>query len=305
MAATLMLAASSFGQDEKEGRGQAVVTIVPKHAGDSVGSVSAQDLKLKVNGKDTAVTSLTPLRGSQDALELVVLLDDSSRASLGNQGNEIASFIQSLPPTARVALVYMRFGRAVMAGPLTADHSQVVRQLHIPAGSPGSNGSPYFCISDLAKHWPGGDGAARREVLMVTDGVDEYDRRYDPDDPYVQASVNDAVRAGLVVYTIYFRGQGRADNTRYANDAGQNLMLQLTDATGGRSFWEGFGNPVSFQPYLDDLSRRLHNQYELSFVTRFSGKPAIEQMKLKLSTPGTQVDAPQEVLVGYAGIAEK
>ena len=31
-------------------------------------------------------------------------------------------------------------------------------------------------------------------------------------------------------------------------------------ATGGKSFWQGMGNPVSFQPYFEELTRRLRNQ---------------------------------------------
>ncbi len=101
---------------------------------------------------------------------------------------------------------------------------------------------------------------------MVTDGVDYYNLRYDPDDPYVQAAIADAVRARIVIYSIYWRNQGRFDRTMYANDSGQNLMLEVTQATGGHSYWEGFGNPVSFQPFLEDLTRRLQNQYEISFA---------------------------------------
>jgi hypothetical protein len=293
-----------FGQGEKDGQGQAVVTILPKHEGDTVAAVSAQNVKLKVNGKETSVSSLVPLRGAQDNLELVVLMDSSSRNSLGNQLGEIEKFILSLPPNARVAVAYMQFGRAVLTGPLSTDHAQVAHALHLPGGSAGSNGGAYFCLSDLAKRWPQSDRAARREVLMVTDGVDDYNRRYDPEDPYLQAAINDSVRAGLVVYTIYWRGQGRADATAYANNTGQNLMVAVTEATGGKSFWEGMGNPVSFEPYLEELTRRLRNQYELSFVTHFSGKPSVEGLKVKLNVPGAQVDSPQQVFVVPAGVAQ-
>ena len=48
---------------------------------------------------------------------------------------------------------------------------------------------------------------------MVTDGVDDYESRYNPDDPYVEAAINDATRARLVVYSIYWMDQGRADQT--------------------------------------------------------------------------------------------
>jgi hypothetical protein len=303
-AGMLLMAAPMFGQGEKDGQGQAVVTILPKHAGDAAANVSAQDVKLKVNGKDTSVTNLVPLRGAKDGLELVVLLDGSARSSMGSQLGEIEHFVQSLPPNVKVTIGYMENGRAALTGPLTADHAQVLRGLHIPAGTPGSNGSPYFCLSDLAKQWPSTETGTRREVLMVTDGVDEYNRRYDPEDPYVLADMSDSTRAGLVVYSIYWRGQGRADNTAYANDTGQNLLVQVTQTTGGKSFWEGMGNPVSFQPYLEELTRRFQNQYELSFVTRFTGKPEVEGMKLKLSAPGSEVDAPQQVFVVRAGVAQ-
>jgi hypothetical protein len=141
-------------------------------------------------------------------------------------------------------------------------------------------------------------------VLMVTNGVDNYNPRYDPDDPYVQAAMQDSIRAGLVVYSIYWANQGRFGATSYANNTGQNLLVQLTEATGGKSFWEGTGNPVSFQPYLEEFGRRLRNQYELSFVTQFNGKPAVEGMKLKLSVPGAEVNSPQQVLVAKPGVAQ-
>ena len=304
VASMSLIAGTAFAQGEKEGQGQAVVTILPKHEGDAAANLSAQNAKLKVGGKDTSVTNLVPLTGSRDGLELVVLIDSSARNSLGNQLNDIAQFIQSLPPTARVAVAYMQFGRAVFESPFSTDHAQVVRGLHLPGGSPGSSGSPYFCLSELAKHWPQGEGAMRREVLMVTNGVDNYNPRYDPDDPYVQAAMQDSIRAGLVVYSIYWANQGRFGATGYANNTGQNLLVQLTEATGGKSFWEGTGNPVSFQPYLEEFGRRLRNQYELSFVTQFNGKPAVEGMKLKLSVPGAEVNSPQQVFVAKPGVAQ-
>jgi hypothetical protein len=198
----------------------------------------------------------------------------------------------------------MQNGVAALTGPFTTDHAAVLNGLHIPAGSSGTNGSPYFCLSDLAKRWPSQDLESRREVLAITDGVDEYNRRYDPDDPYLQTAIMDSVRAHIVVYSIYWRNQGRADNTEYENNAGQNLMQQVTQATGGKSFWEGTGNPVSFQPYLEELTRRFQNQYELSFVTALKGKPEVDTLKLKFKAPGAEVDAPQQVFVARPGVAQ-
>jgi hypothetical protein len=74
-------------------------------------------------------------------------------------------------------------------------------------------------------------------------------------------------------------------------------LAQVTQATGGKSFWEGTGNPVSFEPYFDELTRRFRNQYELGFTSSLGSKPEVETLKLKLSAPGTEVDTPQQVLV--------
>jgi len=140
---------------------------------------------------------------------------------------------------------------------------------------------------------------------MVTDGVDNYERRLDLDDPYVQAAISDSVRAGMVVYSIYWKNEGRADNTANADTAGQSLLSQVTQATGGRNFWTGTGNPVSFQPFFEELTRRLHNQYELGFSAPLNGKPQVETFKLKLSVPGAEVDAPQQVWVAPASGVQK
>jgi hypothetical protein len=307
-AAALVLLGSTLGfsQDESHtGQGQAVVTVLPKHEGAMPPSVTGQDLSVKVNGKQARVTAWKPLDSPANSLEVVVLIDSAARTNLGSQFDDITHFIRSLPPNTKAAIAYMQNGRALFAGPLTADPAKAVRELRLPMGSAGASASPYFCLSDLAKNWPSKDRGARREVLMLTDGVDYYEMGYDPEDPYVQAAINDSVRAGVVVYSIYWQNRGRFSSTRYETYAGQNYLNLVAQATGGKSFWMGMGNPVSFQPYLDELTRRFRNQYELGFAVGLTGKPQIQTLKLKLSAPGTEVNAPEQVLVFPAGSEQK
>lgn len=300
-------AAQEAGQGPKidQGQGRAVVTILPKGESQVPSSVTEQDLSVKVDGKNAKVTAFETYRSPNDQVELVLLIDGAARTSLGREMSDMQRFVNSLPANVAAGIAYMENGQAVFSSQLSTDHAQTLRGLHLPAGVPGIDASPYFCLSDLAKNWPGRNPQARREVVMVTDGVDSYDRRYDPEDPYVQAAINDAVRARLVVYSIYWMNQGRFDRTFYANYDGQNLLSQLTQATGGKSFWEGLGNPVSFQPYFEELNRRLRNQYELGFVTTTKGKPEVESLKLNLHAPGTEIDAPQRVFVAPGGTAER
>ena len=282
---------------QNQGQGRAVVTILPSQKNANIGQIATQNLKLKVNGKESAVTGFTPLQESNSPVELVLLIDSGARTSLGTQFNDIQKFVGEMPPNSRMAIAYMVNGRAEFASQLSSNAADVLKGLHLSTGIPGSNASPYFCLSDLAKSWPSHDRTARREVLMITDGVDNYERRFDPDDPYVQAAINDSVRAGLVVYSIYWKDMGRFNAGWYETNAGQNLLLEVTQATGGNSYWEGMGNPVSLEPYFQDLRRRLNHQYELSFTAPTNGKPEVASMKVDLHVPSAKVDAPQKVLV--------
>ena len=277
--------------------GRAVVTILPAHSSEDMAKISMQDLKVKVNGKDSNVTNFAHLTGPASPLEIVVLIDGAARTSLGEQFNDISGFVKEMPSDSKIAIAYMENGRAALAGPFSSNAAQVLNGLHMSAGAPGSNASPYFCLSDLAKNWPSKDLTARREVLMITDGVDNYERRFDPDDPYVNAAINDSVRAGLVVYSIYWRDMGRMNSTEYASYDGQNLLQLVSQATGGNAYWQGTGNPVSFEPYLTDLRRRFNHQYGLSFAASLKDKPEIESLKLELKVPSAKVEAPQKVLV--------
>jgi VWFA-related protein len=276
--------------------GRAVVTANSKSAEDTT-TVPRQSITFYENRKQQEVAGWVPLRGDRSGLQLVVLLDDSSRGNLGLQLNDIRTFVAGLPPNAQVAIGYMRNGAPNLAQNFTTDHAQALKSLRLPSGVAGSNGSPYFCLSALAKHWPGGDSNVRREVIMVTDGVDRYSGgRYDPQDPYVQAATSDAQKAGVIVYSIYYRGAGRLDRSFMVTDGGQNYLTQVSQSTGGKVYLEGFGNPVSFAPFLSDIQRKLQNQYELTFVS--TAKPGLQSIRVKTSQPNTSLEYPSRVPVG-------
>ena len=297
-AGVLLTASPAFAQkDAQQGQGRAIVTVLPSARNGNVGQILPQNLKVKVNGKTSTVTSFNQLQENNSPVELVLLLDAGARASLGTQFNDIQTFVKEMPPNTKMAIAYMQQGRAAFSSQLSTNAADVLKGLHLTTGMPGENASPYFCLSDLAKNWPSHDRTARREVVMITDGVDNYERRFDPQDPYVETAVRDSVRAGLVVYSIYWKNTGIANNTWYETNAGQNLLSIVTQATGGNSYWQGMGNPVSIQPFLQDLRRRLHNQYEVSFTAPSNGKPEVESLKLDLHVPSAKVDAPQQVLV--------
>lgn len=275
---------------------RAVVTANAKSTEDAT-TVPRQTISVLQNRKLQEVTGWVPLRGERSGLQLVILLDDSARSNLGLQLNELRTFIGGLPANAEVAVGYMRNGTPNLVQNFTTDHAQVAQSLRLPSGTPGGNGSPYFCLSALVKQWPGGNADVRREVIMVTDGVDRYSGgRFDPENPYVQAATSDAQKAGVIVYSIYFRDAGGLDRSQLVTDGGQNYLTQISGATGGKVYLEGFGNPVSFAPFLSDIQHKLQNQYELTFTS--SAKPGLQTIQVKTNQPNTKLDWPARVLVG-------
>jgi VWFA-related protein len=294
--AGFILVLASFLSAQETSTARAIVTADSKSS-EAAPVLPRQSMNVLQNRKVQQITGWVPLRGERSGLQLVILLDDSARTTIGVQLNDVRSFISGLPPNAEVALGYMRNGTPNLVQGFTTDHGLAAKAVRLPQGLPGGNGSPYFCLSDLVKHWPGGNMNVRREVVMVTDGVDRYSgRRYDPENPYVQSAISDAQKAGVIVYSIYYRDAGALDRTQGATDGGQNYLTQVSHDTGGKVYLQGFGNPVSFSPFLSDIQRKLENQYELSFAS--NSKPGLQTIQVKTTQPNTKLEWPARVQVG-------
>jgi hypothetical protein len=294
----VLVPAHAASKTNENGQGKAVVTILPQKGSQTLAPVPVDELYLKVDGRESRVTGWTPLGDAAHRIEVVVLIDDGSQHSLGTQLPYIQSFIQQLPAGSAVAIAYMGNGRALLATPMSTDHAAVSRRLRLPAGgSAGISASPYFCLSDLVKNWPSKDEQARREVVMITSGVDYYADGYNPDDPYVQAAIADALRNHVIVDSIYWSSRGRSDANSVVSTGGESLLAQVADATGGSTYWMGFDNPVSIEPYFTEIVLRMAHQYQLEYVTELKGRPGVESMKLQVKHTAGKVTAPRQTYV--------
>lgn len=277
-----------------------IVTVEPKGGGELAEPVPTNAVKVKVNGKETPVAGWTAFgaNATQPNLQLVLLIDDGARSSFGLHIQELQKFISSQPATTEMAVAYMRNGTAQFTGPFTTDHAKTAQTLRLPISAAGTNGSPYFSLSDLLKKWPAHDPAERREVIMITDGIDRYNGlRYDPSNPYIEATIRDAIRNRVIVYAIYYHNAGFADRTGEGVNSGQNYLTQLCQTVGGDFFYQGFSNPVDFSPYLKQINHKLANQYELR-VAPPSTKQNIVNLKVQVSAPNTKTQAPDKIFVG-------
>ena len=294
--AVLSMVAAPIGLLAQEGPVQTRATI-------SVESKQPQKLdpallKVEVNGHQTALTGLSPV--SPSTAQIAILIDDGLRSSFGTQLDDLKKFVTALPEGTQVLVGYMRFGTVESKGGFSADHAAVANEIRVPLSSAGASASPYFCLSDFAKKWPS-NALGPRFVLMLTNGVDPYNGStslLNQDSPYVEAAQADAQRAGIAVYAIAYTDRGYRGGS--ASFSGQSYLQQVADATGGRSFYNGTGDPVSLAPFLVDFRKAIAESYTATFMASSSHEKSNTLARLKITTSQAQlkVHAPEGVHPG-------
>ena len=278
------------------GAPQMVVTVLPGQNGSRPENLAPGDINVQFDKAPAPVVHMQRLTGDLANMQLFLFLDDSTRSSsLGTHFKELKEFITSLPPTTQVGIGYMRNGTYSLAQNFTADHQKAAAALRLPLAVPGTNASPYFCLSELLKHWPSSEATGRRAVLMLTDGVDRYYTPADLDDPYMDAAIHDAVRRGVMVYSIYLAGAGRYGRFGRPLALGQSHLIQVGEETGGYAYFEEFRDPVDIAPFLNDLRDRLDHQYQITIGA--VNEKGFVSAKLHTESKGVKVVGPKTVFV--------
>jgi hypothetical protein len=132
---------------------------------------------------------------------------------------------------------------------------------------------------------------------MITDGIDRY-WGSGPDNAYVDTVIEQAQRAGVIVYSIYTPGVGHYGHSYWRTYWGQNYLSQLSDETGGESYYLiGPAPPVSFAPYMEDITRKLNHQYLLTFMAKPQKKAGMQRVKVHTEVPNAELVSADRVYV--------
>lgn len=267
---------------------QLTLTIEARH-GKEIPVLKSGDIMVFQKNQRLQVTDMEPCA----ALELYILIDDASGMNLGLQLNDLKQFIEAQPTETSIGIGYMRNGTVEFTEALTADHAKAAKGLRLPLGYPGVMPSPFLSLSDLIKRWPA--SKARHEVLLVTSGIDPLGGGVV--DPYLDAAIEHAQRAGIVVYAIYAPAAGHGGHSFWRMNWGQNHLAQIAEETGGESYMLGFGPLVSFAPYLGELSEHLAHQYVVTFLVKPGNKAGFQSVRLTTEVPNAEIVAAGRVYV--------
>ena len=265
-----------------------VTAVAKKNA--TTPALAPGDVQLFVNKERTQIANWR--RG--ETLYLAVLIDDSLDSSVAGQWNDLKEFINNQPPTTYISISYARNGVAMVAQDFTNNHKLAAKALRIPVGG-GAFSSPYLALQDLMKRLPGAP-TDRRSVLLVSSGID-YLRGNFPSSTDLDSTTERAQKQNINIWSIYFPDRGRRSRGFFLANRAQSDLTRLSDDSGGRAYYLGTSTPVTFGPYLQEISAHLRNQYLLSFRGSGGAKGRFEREKIATELPRVGFLAPSQVFL--------
>ena len=270
-------------------------------------------------GKNTQkISQLIPARDDNAALQLFILIDDTCDPVIGANLDDIRNFIAAQPASTAIAVAYMSNATIQITQNFTSDHALAAKSLRLPLGRSSTMDSPYLSLISLVKGWP--QQKVRREVLMISDGIDRLRgtrtsgvatasrSTLGPSpapvystmpsiSPDADLASRNSQRYAVIVHSIYAVGAGRVGRNAWEAQLGQSGVAKIADETGGEYFALGTQNAVSFKPYLDRLQKIFDNQYYLVFGATPGKKDSLQRIVVSTQLPNADVAAPDNVWV--------
>jgi VWFA-related protein len=250
------------------------------------------DLTVSEDGDPQTILSIRAM-GTSSPINLMVLIQDDVVASIGLETKSLAEFIRRLPRGSRVSIGYLRTGSLQVRQKFTSDLEKAAKSLRGPMGVASvAPYNPYIEVIEAARRFDA-QPAGRRAILLVSDGLD-VSRGVDSSSPSqsldLERAITEAQRRSLAIYSFYAPTALTGNNGNLTSNA-QSSLLRLSDETGGRAFFQGFGAPVSFDPYLKEVNASLERQIALTYLSTHL-KKGFHRVKIGSSTPGVEIHYP-------------
>jgi VWFA-related protein len=250
------------------------------------------DLTVNEDGEPQTILSVRAM-GTNSPINLIVLMQDDLVSSIGLEIKSLAEFIRRLPRGSRVSVGYLRAGSLQVRQKFTADLERAARSLRVPIGVASvAPYNPYVEVIEALKRFDA-QPAGRRAILLVSDGLDTS-HGIDSSGPTqsldLQRAITEAQRRSVAIYSFYAPTATTASNGNLIANA-QSSLQRISDETGGRAFFQGFGAPTSFDPFIKELTSALDRQIALTYLSTHLNK-GFHRVKISSSTPGVEVSYP-------------
>jgi VWFA-related protein len=247
------------------------------------------DVTVTEDGEPQTVLSI---RAITSPLTLAILVQDDVVSSISNEIKPLRDFINRLPRGSRVLVGYLRTGSLQVRQKFTTDLDKAARALRAPVGSASAAPyNPYVEVIEAVRRFDA-QPTGRRAILLVSDGLDlsrgvESSSAGQSID--LQRAITEAQRRSIAIYAFYAPTVGGRDSLLAGN--AQGALLRLAEETGGRAFFQGTGAPVSFDPFIKELTTSLDKQIALTYLSTHTEK-GFHRIQVRALSAGVQIDHP-------------
>ena len=250
------------------------------------------DLVVNEDGDPQTILSIRAM-GTSSPINLMVLIQDDVVSSIGLETKSLAEFIRRLPRGSRVSVGYLRTGTLQVRQKFTSDLEKAAKSVRGPMGVASiAPYNPYVEVIEAEKRFDA-QPAGRRAILLVSDGLD-VSHGVDSSSPSqsldLERAITEGQRRSIAIYSFYAPAALTASGSDLIANA-QSSLQKLSDETGGHAFFQGFGAPTSFDPFIKELSAALDRQIALTYLSTHL-KKGFHRVKITSSTPGVEIHYP-------------
>ncbi|MDQ2974968.1 MAG: hypothetical protein M3R69_06100 [Acidobacteriota bacterium] len=250
------------------------------------------DLSVFEDGDPQTILSIRAM-GTSSPITLTVLIQDDVVSSVALEIKTLGDFIRKLPRGSRVSVGYLRAGSLQVRQKFTADLEKAAKSLRSPISvASAAPYNPYVEVIEALRRFDS-QPAGRRAILLVSDGLD-LSGGIDSSSPTgsvdLQRAINEAQSRSVAIYAFYAPTVVTSTNGNLIGNA-QSSLQRLSDETGGHAFFQGFGAPTSFDPFIRELSSALDRQIALTYLSTHP-KKGFHRVKITSATPDVEVTYP-------------
>ena len=252
------------------------------------------DLNVTEDGETQSMLSIRSVY-TNSPMTIAVLIQDDLVSTTALEINALREFIRKLPKGSRVMIGYIRTGSLEVRQKFTAELEKAASVLRTPLGSASASPfNPYVEVLEGLSRFDS-QPAGRRSMLVISDGLDAS-RGLDSSDAGqsidLQRAITQAQRRSVAVYSFYVPSVALSlSHNPLLIGNGQGSLQRLSTETGGKAFFQGTGAPVSFNPFLSELSACLDRQVALTYLSTHTNK-GFHRLQIRSLTPGVELTYP-------------
>ena len=237
--------------------------------------IQVDRLMVREDKDDQSILSVRSVTNTP--LSLAILIQEDLSQEINLQLRDLRSFVSSLPRGSRVMVAYIRGGTLHIKQRFTDNMERAAASIQIVAGSASSNG-PYEGVDEATNYFDALPTGRRASDTLST--------------PEMERAILKAQRRGVAVYSIWSPATLSQNSNSTLISYGQGALAKLSEETGGRTFYQGTAAPVSFIPFLKDLSILLERQFALTYLSTHM-KKGYHRVEVLSTNPNVKIEFPK------------